>query len=409
MRTGLLSLLGHSNNFALFFSVTTLSNIGGWMQRVVLALLVWKITASASWLGIVVAVEVVTVILAGPLGGVWADRHSARSLVAGCCTAAALSSLVLALLSALEWVNVPVLLLFSMVSGCVQAVSGPANQALIASLFKEDSLPSVVAINSVTFNVARFIGPVLALLAIQHGSYALVFWLNALSFVPQVIALRFYKMERAQVLPAAGSYKVVADFKAGLSYAFAMPAIATLLAAMAATSLLARPLMDLIPSIAERQLGRLLDGTALFTSACGVGALLGGVALVALGKRPVLRDVPLFTVFLLGFSLIALSQTENFHVAMAIAAVFGFVAVANAVSTISLLQLSASPEHRGRVMSCYFMVYRGSMGLGALVQGMLQDAIGTQLTLLLAGGATLLVGAAVCRKWRSRVALMVPK
>jgi MFS family permease len=399
---GLLASFGNRKNFALFFCVTTLSNIGSWMQRVVLALLVWKITGSAFWLGVFVAVEVVTVILVGPLGGVWTDRQNARKLVAWCCIAAAIASLAMALLSALEQVNMPVLLLFAVVSGLVQAVSGPATQALIATLFKQSNVPSVVAINSVTFNIARFVGPVLALLAIHDRSYALVFLLNALSFVPQLVALCFYDVEKPQAQRPARGSTLTADLKEGLSYVLGTPAIASLLAAMAATSLISRPFMDLIPSIADRQFGRLEDGTAMLTSACGVGALLGGLALAALGKRRQLGDVPLYTVFLLALSLVALSLTEDFRVALMVAVVFGLSAVTNAVSTISLLQLSASPEHRGRVMSYYFMVFRGCMSLGALLQGVMQDTIGTRPTLLLAGGATFLTGAVLLRKWRSR-------
>jgi MFS family permease len=399
--------LGKGRNFALFFCVTTLSNIGGWMQRVVLGMLVWKITGSAFWLGVFVAVEVVTVILVGPLGGVWTDRQNARKLIAWCCFFSALASFALALLTALDRVNIPVLLLLAMVSGLVQAVAGPATQSLIASLFKQDNVPSVVAINSVTFNIARFIGPVLALLAIHDGSYALVFLLNGLSFVPQILALRFYDVEKAHVQRSANGRTVAADLKEGFSYVLGVPAIASLLTAMAATSLIARPFMDLIPSIADRQFSRMEDGTALLTSACGIGALLGGLALTALGKRPQLRNVPLFTVFLLGLSLMLLSQTENFHIALAMALVFGLAAVTNAVSTISLLQLNASPEHRGRVMSYYFMVFRGCMSLGALLQGVLQDTIGTRTTLLLAGGTTVLIGIVICRKWRSRITVPI--
>jgi MFS family permease len=213
-----LAFLGKRKNFALFFCVTTLSNIGGWMQRVVLGMLVWKITGSAFWLGVFVAVEVVTVLLVGPLGGVWSDRQNARKLIAWCCLFSALASFALALLTVLNRVNIPVLLLLAMVSGLVQAVAGPATQALIASLFKQDNIPSVVAINSVTFNIARFIGPVLALLAIHNGPYALVFLLNGLSFVPQMVALRFYDVDKAHVQRSANGRTVATDLKEGLAW-----------------------------------------------------------------------------------------------------------------------------------------------------------------------------------------------
>lgn len=399
----LIPSLGNRKNFVLFFGVTTVSNVGSWMQRVVLGLLVWNITGSAFWLGAVVAVEVVTVLLVGPLGGVWTDRHDARKLIAWCCIGSALTSFALALLSAFGKVNVPVLLLLSAISGLVQAVGGPANQALIATVFKQSNVPSVIAINSVTFNIARFIGPVLALVAIHNGPYATVFLLNGLSFLPQIIALRFYDLETAQLPREPRASTVVGDLRTGFHYVLKTPAIASLLAAMAATSLIARPFMDLIPSIAERQFSRLENGTALLTSACGAGALLGGLALVALGKRSQLRDVPLITAFLLGFSLIVLSFTDRFQVALVIAVAFGLAAVTNAVSTISLLQLNALPEQRGRVMSYYFMVFRGCMSLGALLQGVLQDVVGTRPTLLLAGSLTLLTGAIVSRTWRNRV------
>lgn len=398
--------LATSRNFTLFFCVTAASNIGSWMQRVVLSVLVWKITGSAFWLGVFVSVEVATAVLLGPLGGVWADRHDARKLVGWCCSAAATASFALAALASLGQVSIPVLLVYALVSGLVQVVAGPATQAMISSLFAQDNLPSIVAINSVTFNVARFVGPVLALIAISYGSYGLVFLLNGLSFVPQVIALRYYRPAGA---PAkTGQHRSLAtDLRAGFAYVRGTPAIFCLLATMAATSLLARPFMDLLPSIADRQFGRAEDGTALLTSACGVGALLGGLALAALGRRRQLAEVPLAMAFLLGVCLLVLSATADFHVGLAVAGVFGLAAIANAVSTISLLQISASPEQRGRVMSYYFMVFRGFMSLGALVEGVLQDAVGTQVTLLVAGAATLLSTALAYRKWRSVVSRLV--
>src|SRR5918911_3741525 len=149
-----LRLIG-SRRLGPYFAGNALSASGTWFQNLAGALLVYRLTHSAFLLGVLNFCQFAPVLLLAPWAGSAADRFNRRRLLlAAQTTAAALA----ASLAVLAWSGLPaawVVIVFALGLGVTSATSIPAQQALLASLVEPESLPTAVALNSITFNLAR--------------------------------------------------------------------------------------------------------------------------------------------------------------------------------------------------------------------------------------------------------------
>ncbi|HSO41471.1 MAG TPA: MFS transporter, partial [Rhodospirillales bacterium] len=227
-----------------------LSLIGTWMQRIAVGWLAWELTASATWLGAVAFADLFPTVLVAPLAGAAADRWDRRRILGATVLVNLAQAVVLTALSAAGRLDIWSLLGATVVSGIATGIGQPARLALVSSLVKRDDLPTAVAINSIVFNVARFIGPALAGLLIGAGGVALAFAGNALSFLAFLVALsrlRIDETERAAAAPGSGLGR---DLVEGLRYAIGHPGIGPLLALLVITNLFGRPFVELLPGFA---------------------------------------------------------------------------------------------------------------------------------------------------------------
>jgi len=176
-------------NYGIYVAGNSLSLIGSWMQRVAVGWLAWELSRSGAVLGLVAFADLASTLMVGPFGGVLADRFDRRRLLMIGQSANMVLSFILAALTASGLMTVPLLVLIIGINGAVIGINQPARLSLISSLVARDHLPTAVAINSLVFNLARFIGPAIAGLVILYFSTALVFLLNALSFISFLFAL----------------------------------------------------------------------------------------------------------------------------------------------------------------------------------------------------------------------------
>ncbi|MDP9170051.1 MAG: MFS transporter, partial [Acidobacteriota bacterium] len=170
-------------NFRLLWFGACTSSIGTWMQEIAQNWLVLEITKSPFLLGLDAFLGDAPILLFSLVGGVVADRMDRRYLLIGSQLVQMLSALTLALLIVTGKIQVWHLLVSSFVVGTAQAFGGPAYSALVPSLVEKEDLPNAIALNSIQFNLARVIGPVLGGLALKYVGSAWCFGLNALSFV----------------------------------------------------------------------------------------------------------------------------------------------------------------------------------------------------------------------------------
>ncbi len=184
----LAAALGYRDFRVLWLGACT-SSIGTWMQKVAQSWLVLDLTDSASYLALDAFLGELPILLFTLIGGVVADRRDRRALLLASQVVQMSSAFALAILVVGGWVQIWHVLALSFLSGCAQAFGGPAYQSLIPSLVHKDHLPNAVALNSIQFNIARVIGPLLAGVTLHSLGSASCFTVNGLSFLVVIAAL----------------------------------------------------------------------------------------------------------------------------------------------------------------------------------------------------------------------------
>ena len=165
------------------------STTGTWMQNVAQSWLVLEMTGSAFYLGLIAFLGDLPILMFSLIGGVVADRIDRRKLLLGSQYTQMTSAFILTALVLFHRVQVWHMLLLVFVSGTGQSFGGPAYQALIPGLVKREDVPNAIALNSIQFNLARVIGPLLAGVALAAVGAAACFALNGVSFIAVIISL----------------------------------------------------------------------------------------------------------------------------------------------------------------------------------------------------------------------------
>jgi len=358
----------------------SVSLVGNWMQRTAVGWLTWDLTQSATWLGIIAFADLFPAIIIGPIGGVLADRLSRRRIIVIVQTAMTLLAFLLFFLTALGSIDVYLLTAIVALHGVLVGINQPARLALIPALVTRDHLPTAIALNSVVFNLARFIGPAVAGGLIVTGGMAVTFFANALSYGPLIWVIGRIRLLEEDSHGKGGAF--LHQLKEGLGFVAGHAAIGPLMLVFIAASILIRPLAELLPGFADAVFARGAAGLATLSAALGLGAVVGGLYLaqrVETGEDPIL---PKGLLGLVGVTTV-FALSPYFGLAVIMIAVAGFCLILIGVSAQTMVQLHTPTELRGRVMSLYGLVARSSPAIGALILGALADLLGLRTGLLL--------------------------
>ena len=375
------------------------SSIGTWMQIVAQNWLVVSLTNSAFFLGLDAFLQQLPIILFSLIGGVFADRYDRRRTLLTSQYIQMSTSGILALLMYFQVVQIWHILVLSFMTGIAQSFGGPAYQSLIPSLVDKKDLPNAVALNSIQFNVARVLGPLLfaaTLAAFRNYGYAepqamnACFLLNSLSFL---VVINTLMMLHVKHIPPATSGRMGDELRTGLSYVRHHGSLASLIVLAAATTFLGFAVLTFLPIFAEKIFHEGADTYSHLMAFSGAGSIVGALIVAWLGKFPKMGWTALLVQAAYGVLIIAFALSRVL-VASEILLFFTGAALMVVFSTVtSLVQLIAPNEMRGRVMSIYMIAFRGGMPLGSLVSGYLATYLGAPLVIGINGA--LLVGVAV--------------
>jgi predicted MFS family arabinose efflux permease len=382
----------------LWFGACT-SSIGTWMQSLAENWLVLSLTGSALFLGLDAFLQQLPIMLFTLIGGVLADRRDRRQTLLGSQYVQMASATILALLAYFRVVRIWHILALSFLTGSAQSFGGPAYQALIPSLVKPKDLTNAIALNSIQFNLARVIGPLLAgatLAALrgqgvsEHSAMSACFGLNALSFLVVILALLSLHVKH---VPVAGANPILHDLRSGLSYVRRERAIFALVALSAATAFFGFPILTLLPVLAKNVFGGDVERYSAFMAFSGAGAIVGALTVAWLGRFKHIGLAILLIQIALGGVMIALAATRTVWLADLLLFLGGAGLMIAFSSITSLVQLIATDEIRGRVMSIYMVAFRGGMPLGSLASGYLASRTSAPTTLAVNGLMVSLVSA----------------
>jgi MFS family permease len=376
-------------DYRLVFVGAALSNTGTWMHRVAVDWLVYQQTDSPAWVGIVSFAQFLPLALVGPFGGVLADRLDRRRILLAAQAFMMASAALLAALT-LAGAATPLLLVaVSFALGLGFAFSGPTWLSTIPSLVPRELLTSAIALNSARFSAARVVGPALGGVLIAAIGAGGVFVVNAVSYLAIVIALAALHVPP---LPERPPERVLAQLRQGVSYAVHHRTILWLMAAVMGVSLLAAPLVTLLPVYARDVLGGGARTLGLLTASLGVGSLIGSVALAQIGDR--LRPAVLIAggVVALAIATGGVALAPGLAVTAAAVVGTGLFRTGSVAASSSRIQALAEEAYRGRVTSLFLLSFGLAYPVGALATGAAAEVWGVQAVTAAMGVGTALVG-----------------
>jgi predicted MFS family arabinose efflux permease len=381
--------------FRLLWFGSCTSSIGTWMQILAQSWLVFNISGSAFLLGLDNFLAQLPIVLFSLIGGVIADRIDRRRVLLGSQYVQMTSSFILTLLIFFKVIHVWHILALSFVVGCAQAFGGPAYSALVPMLVEKEDLPNAIALNSIQFNLARVIGPVLGGLALTQLGAAWCFALNGISFIAVIISLLLLTIH---FVPPSTSESILTGVRQGLAFVRNQGAMVGLIGLAFFMTALAMPMIAFLPVFAKTVLHSGPGAYSILLSCSGLGSVLGALVVAALGNIQKNGLTALLMLLLLGGGIVAFALSRSTLLSCILLLISGaaLMAVFSMIST--LVQLITANEMRGRVMSVYNMAFRGGMPLGSLTTGWLMPIFSAPsvmavngLLLLVLGGYFLLV------------------
>ena len=381
-------------DFRLLWFGALLSSIGTWMQKVSQAWLIVTLsgTASAFFLGLDSFVGEVPILLFTLIGGVVADRRNRRHLLLMSQGVQMAAAFTLAALVFTESITIWLILTLSFMTGVAQAFGGPAYQSLIPSLIPKEHLPNAIALNSIQFNLARVIGPLVAGATLTAFGMIACFGLNGVSFLFVIAAIAALHVKH---VPPSGVSSMRDQLKGGLRYVRGQPQLVTLTTLGFISAFLGLPILTFLPVITKDVFQQDVALYTRFMTLAGAGAVLGALTVAWIGKHRHMGLMLLIMQALLGVVTIAFSLSTVVWLSQLLLFIGGALLVTCFSMTTSLVQLLAPQELRGRVVSIYMVAFRGGSPLGGLVSGWLVTQIGSAPYVLALNGALLTIVALI--------------
>ncbi len=375
-------------DYRLFVIGNLTSNVGLWTQRVALGWLTWELTHSTAWLGAIAIAEAAPLLVFSLIAGTVIDRVDYFKLLRCTQSLSLAFAVTMAALTLTGLMDIWLLLIIVLVRGSVVAFNRPSRTIVLYSLVGRDMLASAVALNSVIFNVSRFVGPAVGGGLIVFAGVGWTFAAAAGLFL--IFTLMLYMISaRVASPPVRERGSIIAEMVAGLRYMLQHRGIRIQMAILVVIGFLAKPLSDLLPGFVGEVFSRGPEGLAVLTSVYGIGAMAGAFWMVRRDKGVVgLTVLSISGILIVATGLLLFVATPNFWIAAPFLAVVGFAFIVQNIANQTLIQISSEPAMRGRVISNHALVQHSVPAIGALIMGVIADHIGLR--------APVAVGAALC-------------
>jgi MFS family permease len=384
--------------FRLYVAGHTVSVIGGWIQQVALAWLVFRLTHSTFLLGLTGFLLNIFYLLLGPVAGIVTDRvPRLRMLIVIDLVLAACSALLAAMAATGVAEILPYLVIAALI-GIANAFEMTVRQTLIKDIVEERALiTSALGMSAMMFNIGRMVGPAIAGVVLAYFSEAWCFVANAVSYGAIIAALLAMRLPPQAPRPAIAGV-VPQGFTANLGVLMSFPAVRYLLPTVVAIGLFATPYVPLMPSIVTHFFDGQSSTVGILMSAAGLGALVSATYLSLQPRYG--RQIRMVSAapIAVGLALAVFAWSRMLPLSFMLLALLGGSALIAVNATNALLQQSVPDNWRGRVIGVYSMSFAGTAPLGAMLAGFLAERIGLTATLTMNGA--LIVAAGLLGRWR---------
>jgi len=381
-----------SRSFRIVWSGMFASNIGTWMQNVLLGAYGFTLTHSGTYVAILFFAQLGPLLFLSSIGGVLADALDRRRLLLVCQFQQLVFSIVLAGIATSSHPNETLIVLCVFVIGIGNALGAPALNSILPTLVPKPDLPGAVALQSVQMNLSRVVGPAIGAVIYAAAGAAPVFVINAGTYLFAMVALLAVRYPRHPAGPSGQG--VLARLVEGFQVARRDPLIRRVLVTLVVLSFFSLAFVGLMPVIAAENLGvepRSVE-YGVFYAVFGLGAAIGAISVgtwfAAFSKARLVR--PSLVAF--GLLLVVFALVRSPACALVIAPILGYAYFVVITSLSTVLQEHVDDAVRGRVMALWIMGFGGTVPLGVLLAGPLSSV--TSITFVLLIGAVVAVALA---------------
>lgn len=363
-----------SRNFTLLWSSLVASNIGTWMQNVALGWWVVHVNQSPLAVGLLGASQAIPMILLPAIGGATADRFNRLTLLKCTQTAMAVLAALMAVLIGSGHAILWEVLAINSLSAIALSVDSPTRQAFVPDLVDRPALMSAISLQSTAYSGASAIGPAIAGILIPLVGIAGCLYINAASYLIVLVALFVMNVPYR---PRTDLRSVWSEMGSGFRYIWNTRLVLALLGFTTITSLFGRAYIVLLPVFAKTILDTGATGFGGLQAMPGVGTIIGGLGLAALGD--VKRKGMLMLIVCAGFLALVFgfSLSRNYPLSLLLLLGTGVTSTMLQATTMTIIQLEVPAQMRGRVMSINTIATIGMSSFSGLLIGAAATQVGT--------------------------------
>jgi predicted MFS family arabinose efflux permease len=365
-------------DFRLMWMGACASTIGTFVQQFAQSWLVFDLTKDPFYLGLDLFLGQLPIMMFSLFGGVFADRLDRRKMLLASQYIQMVCAFLLALLFALHLVQVWQILTLSFFVGLGQSFGGPAYSALLPALVGPEDLSNAIAMNSIQFNLARIIGPIIGGLAYTTLGATWCFALNGLSYVAVIASLFTINVK---FVPSKSRESVLSSMKEGIRFIRRRDGMSALVVLAFCTAFFGFSLTGFLPVFVRNVFHKGPETYTLLLVYSGAGSICGALGVAAMEKLKGQGRLTLLILVVLGFLTSGFALSRWLPLSCVLMFLAGAAVMASASLMVSLAQLLATDAMRGRVMSIYNLSFRAGMPLGALLLGKLIPFLGVSRAL----------------------------
>lgn len=375
-------------NYRLWFYGQVVSLVGTWMQSTAQGYLIYQLTGSPVYLGLVGFAGGLPTLFFTLFGGIAADRLPRRTLLVITQTVMMILAFILASLTFANLVQPWHILILAFLLGVANAFDAPARVSFVLELVTRQDMTNAIALNSTMFNIGAVVGPSVAGLTYAALGPAWCFTLNGISFIAVIVALLLMRIQPFVPPPRHGS--TMNDLTVGLRYVFSDRLILTLSGSAGLVGLFALGMMTLLPAWATDVLHGDVTTNGWLIAARGVGSLIGALMLASFSKFKIRGKLWAIGSFVMPVLLLLFAWVHWLPLSLVALVGIGWSVMMVINNNNAIIQSRVDDDVRGRVMGVYTLIFFGSMPLGSLIAGAAAEKFGEPLTVMVS--AILLAG-----------------
>ncbi|RTE08348.1 MFS transporter [Paenibacillus whitsoniae] len=390
--------LTHKNYRYMWFG-QCVSLIGTWMQNIGQSWLVLTLTGSPLKLGLVAACQFLPILLFSLFAGIIVDKFPKKNILIITQSVSMMLAFTLAALVLTDTVRYEYILVLALLLGLNNTLDMPTRQSFNIEIVGKEDLMNAIALNSMTFNLARIVGPSIGAVMMAWLGAGWCFLLNGVSFIAVLYGI--IHIEAAPyVRKTRAKEGVLKEIKDGIVYIAKDPILAPTVLLVSVIGTLAFNFNILIPVFTKNVLHMSETTYGTLMSCLGVGSLTGALMMSFRSKMGPRIKVSMAASILVALCLIGNGLSGSVWTCGLLLAMTGFFNIMFSTNSNSLLQMSAKEEYRARVMSVYSLVFAGSTPIGSLLSGWIADRFGANGAFIVCGGLTGLLCLIIILKYR---------